>query len=167
VHSVIYKLAALIRIIWLNAMKLCNLVFRKSSKKSFLDDRKLFFADTSGYVPGQRNLELTELPEPMRHWKCPILQKWPPRGHGHIVPRCTSFSIRGHVRLVHAATYVAARTRGESRILHRKQITEAQSFDVRRCYDLRDYLRSRWHVLVPDRGYPAPLFCSTDDYSFI
>lgn len=93
-------------------------------------------------MSGQRNSELTELPEPMQHWKYPILKKWPPRGHESY---CSVVYILFNpwTHLLGTRGCVPARTRGESRILHRKQITKVQPFDVRRRYVLRDYLRPR------------------------
>jgi len=52
------------------------------SRDRLLTVSKTLFLRTSGYVLAQRNSKLAELPEPMQHWKCPILKKWPPRGHG-------------------------------------------------------------------------------------
>lgn len=81
----------------------------------------------------QRNSKLTELPEPMQHWKCPILKKWPPRGHGsHCFALYILFS--PWTRLLGTRGNTPTWTRGESRILHRKQITRVPSSDVWRCY---------------------------------
>lgn len=106
----------------------------------------------SGYVPGQRNSELTELSEPMQHWKCPILKKWPPRGHGshcfavYILfnPWTRPLKVHGYVRRSANARRIANFT---PKTNHRDPVVWCSTV----LQDLRLFASTLARIFVPDR----------------
>lgn len=135
-----------------------------SSKKTISWWSKTFFLRTSEYVPGQRNSELTVLPEPMQHWICPILKKRPPRGHGS---HCSVVYILFNpwTRLLGTRGSEPTWTRGELRILHRKQITgpDRLMFDGAMSFEIICVLAGTYSSLTTNVQHF--LFYFIDDYS--